>query len=78
MGKVQLLSGLFIVILVSSGVPTAANGAQYIEAQDVVPVVESFSENILLSTRDTPYAHHVEPTLAISDNGTIVAMRRIV
>ncbi|MHA2373707.1 MAG: sialidase family protein [Candidatus Thorarchaeota archaeon] len=32
-----------------------------------------FSENILLSQSDFLYAHHVEPTIAISDNGTICA-----
>jgi len=33
--------------------------------------IVEFSENILLSTRDTLYQHHVEPTLAISDDGTL-------
>ena len=32
-----------------------------------------FSDEILLSTVDALYNHHVEPTLAISDNGTIFA-----
>ncbi|MFX0015897.1 MAG: sialidase family protein [Promethearchaeota archaeon] len=35
--------------------------------------VESFSENLLLSIADSPYPHHVEPTLVISANGTIFA-----
>jgi hypothetical protein len=30
-----------------------------------------FSRNILLSSLDTPYPHHVEPTLAISDTNTL-------
>lgn len=33
----------------------------------------AFSDEILLSTFDFEYSHHVEPTLAISDNGTIFA-----
>ncbi|MHA1990020.1 MAG: sialidase family protein [Candidatus Hodarchaeales archaeon] len=32
-----------------------------------------FSENILLSTLNNPYPHHVEPTFAISENGTLFA-----
>ena len=32
-----------------------------------------FSDEILLSTFDFDYNHHVEPTLAISDNGTLFA-----
>ncbi len=35
--------------------------------------IQSFSENKLLSTRDSPYTHHVEPTLAISGEGIIFA-----
>ncbi|MFW9916038.1 MAG: sialidase family protein [Candidatus Thorarchaeota archaeon] len=31
----------------------------------------AFISNILLSTRDIPYPHHVEPTLAVSDDGTL-------
>jgi hypothetical protein len=37
------------------------------------PVISGFSENILLSQSDFLYAHHVEPTIAISANGTICA-----
>ncbi|MHA2424279.1 MAG: sialidase family protein [Candidatus Thorarchaeota archaeon] len=73
MDKLHVLSGIVIVVLVLTSIPPAALSSQYIGAQDVVPDVESFSENILLSTRDTPYAHHVEPTIAISDNGTLFA-----
>ncbi len=73
MEKLQLLSGLFIVILVSTVAPKLVNGTQYIEAQVNDQDIIAFSDNILLSTRDLPYAHHVEPTIAISDNGTIFA-----
>ncbi len=38
------------------------------------PEVHAFSENILISTNDgSSYEHHVEPTLAISDDGRIFA-----
>lgn len=33
--------------------------------------ITKFSKNVLLSTRDTPYTHHVEPTLAIGENDVI-------
>ncbi len=36
-------------------------------------VIKGFSENILLSTEDVPYAHHVEPTIAIGQNDEIFA-----
>ena len=36
-------------------------------------LILAFSKGILLSTADTQYSHHVEPTLAISDDGTIFA-----
>jgi hypothetical protein len=35
--------------------------------------ISQFSENILLSITDSPYAHHVEATLAISGDGTLFA-----
>ncbi|MHA1905893.1 MAG: sialidase family protein [Candidatus Thorarchaeota archaeon] len=73
MDKLRLLSGLFIVFLLSTVTPNVSGTVQYVEAQDVTQNIVSFSENILLSTRDLPYAHHVEPTIAISDNGTIIA-----
>ncbi|MFW9903736.1 MAG: sialidase family protein [Candidatus Thorarchaeota archaeon] len=34
-------------------------------------LITSFSKNILLSTSDTPYTHHVEPTITIDDNNVI-------
>ncbi len=48
-------------------------GVTYALSQETENDVVEFSENLLLSTRDTPYAHHVEPTIAISDNGTLFA-----
>jgi len=38
-----------------------------------IQTIESFSEVKHLSINDLFYGHHVEPTLAISDNGTIFA-----
>ncbi|UCH03987.1 MAG: exo-alpha-sialidase [Candidatus Thorarchaeota archaeon] len=38
-----------------------------------LPEVVGFSENMLLSTDDSVYPHHVEVSMAISDNGTIFA-----
>jgi hypothetical protein len=38
-----------------------------------LPEVVGFSENVLLSTDDSTYPHHVEVSMAISDNGTIFA-----
>ncbi|MHA1935701.1 MAG: sialidase family protein [Candidatus Thorarchaeota archaeon] len=35
--------------------------------------IQSFSQNILLSADDSNYPHHVEVSMAISDNGTIFA-----
>jgi hypothetical protein len=42
-------------------------------SHDSVPEVSGFSTNILLSTDDAEYPHHVEVSMAISDNGTIFA-----
>ncbi|MHA1986850.1 MAG: sialidase family protein [Promethearchaeota archaeon] len=40
-------------------------------AQEISFQTEGFSNNILLSTDDTNWNHHVEPMIAISDNGTL-------
>jgi hypothetical protein len=37
------------------------------------PEVISFSSNVLLSTDDSEYPHHVEVTMAMTDNGTLFA-----
>ncbi|MHA1962690.1 MAG: sialidase family protein, partial [Candidatus Thorarchaeota archaeon] len=39
--------------------------------QTSTPEIQGFSQNILLSTDDTNYPHHVEVTMTISDNDTI-------
>ena len=55
----------------------ATTGAQlqnrYFQSQSDVNNITEFSENVLLSTADSPYANHVEPTFAITDNGTLFA-----
>ncbi len=40
-------------------------------SQETDEVILSFSSNKLLSTDDNNYAHHVEVSMVISDNGTI-------
>ncbi len=44
-----------------------------INATTVNSLIGSFSENILISVSDSPYPHHVEPTLAVTENGVIFA-----
>jgi hypothetical protein len=41
-------------------------------AEDL-PEVSGFSSNVLLSTNDSIYPHHVEVSMAISENGTLFA-----
>jgi hypothetical protein len=41
--------------------------------QSSSPEIQSFSQNLLLSTDDSNYPHHVEVSMAISDNDTIFA-----
>lgn len=43
------------------------------ETATTLPEVVEFSENVLLSTDDSTYPHHVEVSMAISGNGTIFA-----
>ncbi len=38
---------------------------------EALPEISAFSSNILLSTDDSSYPHHVETSIAISDNDTI-------
>ena len=40
---------------------------------ETMPGVSGFSPNVLLSTDDSSYPHHVEVSMAISDNGTLFA-----
>jgi len=80
----RLLFALVLVLLVV--LPAIqTNESKYIETRSVEnlallnasvetqPEVSEFSSNILLSTDDSSYPHHVEVSLAISDNGTLFA-----
>lgn len=60
--KILLITFLFYYIIIG-GISShpVTNDSEVIE----------FSKNILLSTRDSDYSDHVEPTLAISQNDTI-------
>jgi hypothetical protein len=60
----KLTYGTLIIILIS-----LSNLNVY--TKYAVAIKLSFSENILISTSNSPYPHHVEPMLAISDNGTL-------
>jgi len=71
---------LGLLLLITIPIMTNVNlqdslGYSVPESSDVstTSTIDAFSENILLSTDDLIYDHHVEPTLAISDNGTIFA-----
>ncbi len=61
---------LIVMLLVISLIPTAS--ATSAVTQEAIEIV-AFSPNLLLSTDDSNYNHHVEVSVAISDNGTIFA-----
>jgi hypothetical protein len=50
---------------------SSLNPAATTDEGDTKTTPWAFHSNILLSTRDIPYPHHVEPTLAVSDNDTL-------
>ncbi len=52
---------------------TALQGHSLEASETTAPEIRGFSPNILLSTDDTNYPHHVEVSMAISDNGSIFA-----
>ncbi len=45
----------------------------YTPSQEGSPEVAGFSDNILISTSDSPWPQHVEPTIALSDSGVLYA-----
>lgn len=61
---------LFIILILTAVVPVTTGYAT--SSQEQAGIV-AFSSNLLLSTDDSQYAHHVEVSVAISDNGTIFA-----
>ncbi|NHJ13203.1 MAG: exo-alpha-sialidase [Candidatus Thorarchaeota archaeon] len=69
MSGVRLVVGLlFICSLLNVSCFSSASQLA-VETQEV----NSFTENLLLSTDDNDYEHHVEVSLVITDNGTLFA-----
>jgi hypothetical protein len=64
---------LYFVILILNTTVIGIISTQAANSNNNISYITEFSENILLSTRDSDYFHHVEPTLAISQNDTIFA-----
>ena len=58
-------SMLLIVIVII--LPLNSSGS----IQETSFTVTGFSKNMLLSTDDNNWNHHVEPMIAVSDNGTL-------
>jgi len=70
MASIMLL--LALVLPFSNFISTNPFGAENISlSQEADEDILGFSSNKLLSTDDNNYAHHVEVSMAISDNGTI-------
>ncbi len=61
---------LLIILILAAVVPVTTGYATSSHWQDGIL---AFSRNLLLSTDDSHYDHHVEVSVAISDNGTIFA-----
>ena len=55
------------------GSRSVGNVALLSTSVETLPEVSAFSSNVLLSTDDSSYPHHVEVSMAISDNGTLFA-----
>ncbi|NHJ48205.1 MAG: exo-alpha-sialidase [Asgard group archaeon] len=73
--KLSLFSACVIFCLAFSLTGTAIKGSTTIgpNIPNTDPFILGFSDNILLSTDDISYPHHVEPTIAIGDDDTIYA-----
>ncbi len=77
--RLSLISVILLVLLISVPLLVSTNPLDQSPAMIDDESLSSpqasiyFSDEILLSTFDFDYNHHVEPTLAISDNGTIFA-----
>ncbi len=61
----------FFLILIFNAIIIGKFSSQAVTDAESISYITDFSKNILLSTRDSDYFHHVEPTLTISDNDTI-------
>ncbi|MFW9846664.1 MAG: sialidase family protein, partial [Candidatus Thorarchaeota archaeon] len=65
-----------LMLVMMSGLPLETGRVVISNANETtgsLPEVVEFSENVLLSTDDSTYPHHVEVSMAISDNGSIFA-----
>ncbi|MHA2143362.1 MAG: sialidase family protein [Candidatus Thorarchaeota archaeon] len=65
-----------LLLVTISGMPLQAGWLVVSTANGTtgtLPEIVEFSENVLLSTDDSTYPHHVEVSMAISDDGTIFA-----
>ncbi|MFX0092100.1 MAG: sialidase family protein, partial [Candidatus Hodarchaeota archaeon] len=82
MALLRALTHLLILFLTISFFPSVADESLsfkiYSRASDAATpqnntafFISAFSQDILLSQTDAEYTHHVEPTIAISENGTI-------
>jgi flagellar hook protein FlgE len=64
-------SGTVIALLISTLMMPLLAAALQSTSPSTLSQIAGFSENVLLSTDDSAYPHHVEVSMAISDNGTI-------
>jgi hypothetical protein len=78
--RLEGCSILFMLLLIVTTAPTlqyvTIEGQpqnHYSLTQSDAENITEFSDNVLLSAADSPYANHVEPTIAITDNGTLFA-----
>jgi hypothetical protein len=76
--KGNIHSPIIILIILLMLIPTPTSGSDWdIDtisiSQGTLEYIDRFSVNLLLSTTDANYAHHVEPTIAIGENDTIYA-----
>ncbi|MHA2141332.1 MAG: sialidase family protein [Candidatus Thorarchaeota archaeon] len=70
-----------LILLTYLTVPAAVNrdslspqfSSSYTPSQEESIEIAGFSDNILISTSDSPWPQHVEPTIAVSDTGVLYA-----
>ncbi|MFX0061069.1 MAG: sialidase family protein [Candidatus Hermodarchaeota archaeon] len=86
MSRLLFITQLIILLLTISFIPSVPieascpNFGIHSTSSEMIPpqnntafLILGFSEDVLLSTIDTEYPHHVEPTLAVGDDSTIFA-----
>ena len=66
---------IYTIFLIDSAfaVTNLPENEKILTSQNTISEIVGFSNNILLSTNDDNYAHHVEPTLAIGDDSVLFA-----